>query len=133
MATILESVGDYLAAQGQGTLGASLFLAVMPETPDALVALYESSGLSPMETMGANAWVIDQPSIQVICRGARGDYPGARDKAQAIRALLASVTETSISGIHIMRIRSEGAVIPMGEDENGRPMVSANFQCQVRA
>jgi len=132
MPTILESVGDYLAAQGQGTLGTSLFLAVMPETPDALVAVYESSGLSPMETMGASAFAIDQPEIQVIVRGARGDYPTVRDKADTIRRLLAAVTETSISGIHIMRIRAEGSVLPMGEDENGRPMVSVNFQCAVR-
>lgn len=132
MATILESVGDYLQAQGHGTLGTSLFLAVMPETPDAVVAVYESTGLSPMETMGAAAFVIDQPEIQVIVRAARGDYPGARDKADTIRRLLAAITETSISGIHIMRIRPDGAVLPMGEDENGRPMVSVNFQCAVR-
>lgn len=133
MSTILEAVGDYLQAQGQGTLGTSLFLAVMPESPDALVAVYENSGLSPMETMGSAAWAVDQPELQVIARGARGDYPGARNRANTIRGILAAVTETSISGIHIMRIRAEGSVLPMGEDENGRPMVSVNFQCQVRA
>lgn len=133
MATILESVGDYLVAQGQGTLGTNLFLAVMPESPDALVAVYETSGSAPQETMGAAAWAIDQPSLQVICRAARGDYPGARDKAVTIRGILAAVVETTLSGIHVMRISSQGSVLPMGEDENGRPMVSINFQCQVRS
>jgi hypothetical protein len=61
MATILESVGDYLqntasafgAHTSQGTLGTDIFLAVLPESPDACVAIYENSGSSPTFTMGA--------------------------------------------------------------------------------
>jgi hypothetical protein len=132
MSTILEAIGDYLQAQGQGTLGTNLFLGMMPETPDACVCVYESSGLAPMETMGTAAFAVEQPGLQVIARGARGDYPGARDKAVAVRALLAAVIETTISGIHVMRISADGSLLPMGEDQNGRPMVSTNFSCAVR-
>lgn len=132
MATILESVGDYLAAQGQGTLGTNLFLAVMPETPDTCVAVYENAGSSPSFTMGAAPFAIDRPLIQVICRSARSDYPGARDKAESIRYLLGAVTEQTLSGVHVMRIESQGSIVPMGEDENQRPMVSVNFECMVR-
>lgn len=130
--TILEAVGDYLQAQGQGTLGATLFLGVMPESPDACVCVYEGPGLSPMETMGAGAFAVDQPGLQVISRGVRGDYPGARDKARAVRLLLAAVIETSLSGLHVMRISADGSLLPMGEDQNGRPMISMNFSCVVR-
>jgi hypothetical protein len=42
--TILEAVGNYLVAQGQGTLGTDLFLSRMPETPDACVCIYEGEG-----------------------------------------------------------------------------------------
>ena len=67
MATILESVGDYLqnsassfgAHSSQGTLGTSLFLGTLPETPDACVAVYENSGSSPTFTMGAGGIRID--------------------------------------------------------------------------
>ena len=53
MATILESIGDYLqntasafgAHASQGTLGTNLFLGVLPETPDACVAVYENGKL----------------------------------------------------------------------------------------
>lgn len=131
MATILEAVGDYLVAQAQGTLGTDLFLSVMPETPDALVAVYENTGGSPEFTMGAAATAIDRPSIQVICRGARGDYPGARDKAQTIRGILGAVTQVTQSGIVILRIEPQGSVLPMGDDENLRPMISVNFDCMV--
>jgi hypothetical protein len=130
--TILEAVGDYLQAQAQGTLGTNLFLAVMPESPDVVTCVYETAGFAPQFTMGAGAVAVDQPGLQVICRAARGNYPGARDKADAIRLLLAAVTETTLSGVHIMRISPDGAVLPMGEDDNGRPMVSVNFSCQVR-
>jgi len=132
MATILESVGDYLAAQGQGTLGTNLFLAVMPESPNACVAVYENSGGPPSMTMGTAPWAIDRPAIQVICRGNKSDYLSARDKAETIRNLLGAITDQTISGINIMRIESQGSVIPMGEDENQRPMVSINFDCMVR-
>jgi len=104
MATILESVGDYLqntasafgAHASQGTLGTSIFLAVLPETPDACVAIYENAGSSPTFTMGSGGIRIDYPMLQIICRASREDYPTARDKAENIRVLLASVLEQTV-------------------------------------
>lgn len=132
MATILEAVGDYLAANGQGTMGTNIFLSVMPETPDAIVAVYENAGNRPYFTMGGAAIAVDRPLVQVICRAVRSDYPGARDKAQTIRSLLGAVTEQTLSGIAVMRIEVQGSISPMGADENLRPLVSVNFECMVR-
>ena len=132
MSTILEAVGDYLQTNGYGTQGTDIFLAVLPESPDACIAVYENVGNAPEFTMGSAPWAIDRPVIQVICRATRGDYPTARNQAEAIRALLGAVTNTTISTIPILRIESQGSVVPMGEDENQRPMVSANFECMVR-
>jgi hypothetical protein len=125
-------VGDYLQAQSQGTLGTNLFLAVMPESPDVMTCVYETVGLAPQFTMGTAAVAVDQPGLQVICRSARGDYPAARNKADAIRLLLGAVIETTLSGVHVMRISPDGSILSMGEDDNGRPLVSVNFSCQVR-
>jgi hypothetical protein len=132
MATILEALGNYLVSQGQGTLGTNLFLTVMPESPNACVAVFENAGGRPTMTMGSAPWAIDRPLIQVICRGNKSDYLSARDKAETIRALLGAITDQTLSGINIMRMESQGSVIPMGEDENQRPMVSINFDCMVR-
>lgn len=132
MATILEAAGDYLVAGGFGTLGGNVFLATMPESPDAMVAVYESSGSAPQFTMGAAAIALDQPSLQVICRGVLGDYPGARDTALAIRSYLGGLANTTVSGIHILRVEPQGSLLPMGDDTNHRPMVSVNFQCMIR-
>jgi hypothetical protein len=132
MATILESVGDYLVTNSQGTLGTDLFLGTLPESPDACVAVYENSGTPPSFTMGTGGIVIDYPMLQVICRAGREDYPTARDKADTIRNLLASVLESTISGVHIMRIEPMGSVNPLGVDPKYRPLVSVNFRCLVR-
>lgn len=132
MATILESVGDYLVTNSLGTLGTDLFLGTLPESPDACVAVYENSGTPPSFTMGTGGIVIDYPMLQIICRAGREDYPTARDKAESIRNLLASVLESTISGVHIMRIEPMGSVNPLGVDPKYRPLVSVNFRCLVR-
>ena len=132
MATILESIGDYLVTNSQGALGTSLFLGTLPESPDACVAVYENSGSSQAFTMGAGGIRIDYPMIQIICRAGREDYPTARDKADTIRILLASVVETTVSGVHIMRIEPMGSVNQLGVDPKYRPLISVNFRCLVR-
>lgn len=140
MATILESVGDYLqnangafgAHASQGTLGTNLFLGTLPETPDACVAVYENAGSSPSFTMGTGGIVIDYPMLQIITRAGREDYPTARDKAENIRVLLASVLEKTVSGVHIMRIEPMGSVNLLGVDPQYRPLISVNFRCLVR-
>lgn len=140
MATILESVGDFLqntssafgAHASQGTLGTNIFLAVLPDDPDACVAIYENAGSSPTFTMGAGGIRIDYPMLQIICRGGREDYPTTRDKAESIRILLASVLEQSVSGVHIMRVEPMGSVNLLGVDPKYRPLISVNFRCLVR-
>jgi hypothetical protein len=140
MPTILESVGDYLqntasafgAHASQGTLGTSIFLGTLPETPDACVAVYENAGSSPTFTMGSGGIQIDYPMLQIIARASREDYPTARDKADTIRILLASVLERTVSGVHIMRIEPMGSVNLLGVDPKYRPLVSVNFRCLVR-
>ena len=132
MATILESVGDYLVTNSQGALGSTIFLGTLPEDPDACVAIYENSGSSPTFTMGSGGIQIDYPMLQIICRAGREDYPTARDKAESIRVLLATVLEKTVSGIHIMRIEPMGSVNLLGVDPKFRPLISVNFRCLVR-
>jgi hypothetical protein len=132
MATILEAVGDYLVTGGHGTLGTSLFLGTMPDTPDVMIAVYESSGSSPQFTMGSAAFAFESPSLQVICRASLSDYPAARDKAATVSGYLGALANVTISGINIMRVAPQGSILPMGEDQNRRPLVSVNFSCMVR-
>ena len=127
--TILEAIGNYLVAQGQGTLGTDLFLSRMPETPDACVCVYEGEGGVPEFTMGTT--MLDNPAIQIIVRGAREDYVTARDKAQTIRLLLSGLTNETLSGVVILRFSPIGSILPMGFDKNDRPMISSNYRAIV--
>lgn len=131
MSTVLEAVGDYLQAQGQGTLGVNLFLARMPETPDVCVTVYEYEGAAPIESMGGNPFDVERPRLQVVCRAGREDYPIARDKAVAIRDLLADITSQTLSGVSILRVRALGSILPLGFDTQDRPSVAVNFECFV--
>lgn len=132
MATILESIGDYLVTNSLGTLGTNLFLGTLPESPDVCTAVYENSGTPPAFTMGAGGIAIDYPMLQVICRAGKDDYPTARDAVEVIRNLLASVTDVTISNVHILRIEPMGSVNPLGVDPKQRPLLSVNFRCLVR-
>jgi hypothetical protein len=82
--------------------------------------------------MGAGGIQIDYPMLQIITRAGREDYPTARDKAETIRVLLASVLEKTVSGVHIMRIEPMGSVNLLGVDPKYRPLISVNFRCLVR-
>jgi hypothetical protein len=140
MPTILESIGDYLqntssafgAHASQGTLGTSIFLATLPESPEVCTAVFENSGTPPAFTMGSGGIAIDYPMLQIICRAGREDYPVARDKIEVIRNLLASITDVTISGVNVLRIEPMGSVNPLGVDPKQRPLLSVNFRCLVR-
>jgi hypothetical protein len=132
MATILEAIGDYLEDNGFGTLGTNIWLGIQPQTPDQTVTVYENAGSSPTFTMGPGGIRIDYPMLQIVVRGVERDYPDARDKAENIRQLLAAVLETTISGVHIMRIEPMGSVNMLGVDGKQRPLISVNFRCLVR-
>lgn len=133
MATVIESIAAYLQTNNQGTLGTNMFIGRMPDAPDVSICLYEYEGQAPMENFGAGAFSIEQPRIQIVCRATREDYPTARDKAVAIRDLLAAITEQTISGKRILRVQALGSIVPLGYDTNDRPKFAVNMQVMVAA
>ena len=50
--TVLDALGDYLVTNSIGTLATTIFLARMPDSPDACVTLYESQGAGGASTFG---------------------------------------------------------------------------------
>jgi hypothetical protein len=133
-ATILEAVGSHIDSNyATLTIGTNLFLAKMPDTPDFCVAVYEYQGQAPMETFGSAGFSIDKPSIQVVVRATRDDYPTARNLAQDLRILLASVRDTSINGLRVVRLASNGSVLSLGTDDLDRPRIAFNLDCFVDA
>ena len=130
--TILEAVGAKLQTDGIGTLGTSIFLSLMPDSPDVCIAVYEYAGLPPLDTFGASVTVaLDRPQIQVMTRATRNDYVTARDKAVDVRNSLAKISNISLSGITILRIAPSSAVNPIGLDSKDRPLVTISFAAVV--
>lgn len=128
---ILEALGDYLQTNSIGTLGTNLFLAKMPDSPDYCVCLYEYEGMAPMQSFGGNPYDVDMPRIQIVVRGARDDYPTARDGAKSIKDILSDITDVTISSTKVLRVASLGSTIPLGLDDKDRPRIAANFQAYV--
>jgi hypothetical protein len=124
---ILDALGTYLASQGQGTLATDIFLARAPDTPDACVTLYESAGSGPDHTFGAGVYAIDHQRIRVVCRAARNDYPAARSKAVAVRAILGAVRDTTLSGVVILTILATSEVYPLSRDGDDRALIGCDY------
>ena len=70
---MLNDIGTYLQYQGIGTLGADLFLGLMPDQPDNCIALFEYAG-SPPDLH----WNGEYPGLQVRVRNK--SYAAARTK-----------------------------------------------------
>lgn len=124
---ILDALGTYLQAQAQGTLATDIFLARMPQTPDACVTLYENAGIGPDHTFGASVKAIDHQRIKVYCRAARNDYPAARLKAEQVRAVLGAIRNTTLSGISILCVLSTSELYPLQRDDDDRALVGCDF------
>lgn len=129
--TILEAVGTFLQQQSFGTLGQNIFLSILPESPDACVAVLEYQGVPPMFTLGTGGIQVDRPSVQLQVRAGRDDYLAARDKANNMRILLSTIANQTIDGLRILRIEPSGSVLPVGVDDNHRPLITVNFNCFV--
>jgi hypothetical protein len=127
---LVESVADKIATGGYGSVGTSIFIGLMPDSPDASVVIYESIGPGVVETFGGGI-SLDHVTIQVSVRGARDDYPTARDLANNIRKYLAGITEETVGGVRILRMRHEGYINSIGRDAEDRPLFTMNFIATV--
>jgi hypothetical protein len=126
---ILEAVGDYVDTQVAAlTMGANLFLGMMPNSPDLCVAVYEKVGNTPVEHLRDGGVSLERVRIQVLVRGARDDYVTPRDLSLQVRGVLQSVVDQSLSGISVMRIQSDAWIGPMASESDDRPMFSAQFR-----
>ena len=124
---ILDALGAYLQAQGQGTVATNIFLSRAPDTPDACVTLYESAGSGPDHVFGSSVYAIDHQRIRLISRAARNDYPAARTKAVACRAVLGAIRNTTLSGVAILSILATSEVYPLSRDGDDRPLIGCDF------
>lgn len=120
-----EDVKDILAAQSVLGLvfGTDLFIGGLPSTPDACVAVYDTTGEPPEPS-----YRYERPHVQVVCRGDQGAYRLTQIQAQTIRDILNGINEETWNGARYIGIWALGDVNFIANDENRRPRFTINFR-----
>lgn len=127
---MLDEIAGYLAENGIGTWASTLFKGSMPETPDDVVCIYENAGKPPEFTF-ANGVMAEEPGLQAIARSK--SYSAARAKIESIVQLLSGKSNVSIGGRFYYLIAAAQMPSSLGTDENGRRLVSVNFNVMRQA
>lgn len=128
---MLEALADRLQSASIATAGVDLFLGIMPDTPDVCIALYEYAGEQPLEVLRDNAATLERPSVQVMTRAGRNDYPVARQLIEDVRDSLTEIANETISGVTFLRVNQNSSINAVGTDDNDRPLFTLSLMTVV--
>ncbi len=122
MANILEQIATYLATNGVGTLGDSIFIGYEPDLPQDVVVVFPSGG-RPARTDGK-----EYPAVQVLVRN-KSSKAGLQ-KAEQVRCLLHGKSDvlTTEAGICFA---NESSPIQLGRNSKGEFLFVVNFSWLV--
>lgn len=121
-----------LAALDETGATGDLFVAHMPNKPDAAVCVMPTGGIAQR-----TRHPIDIPTIQILIRGAPHDARTPLQRADAIYAALAALDNALLDPggpdeVWIIGCTpAQSGPIPMGQDELQRPEWSLNFELRV--
>lgn len=136
---ILDELGQYLQAEGLGTLGTTLFLGGLPvDAPnvaplDAITALVEMLGFPAEYVHDVVSPSREVPVVQILTRGAPYDYATARTWAQEIWVALGSIRNQTLSGTWYLGVRPIQSVFKLRDDDYARPLMSFQVRCDKAA
>ena len=126
---LLDDIGLLLETEVASlTLGTSLFLGRLPDEPDTAVALFETGGEAPVNTMGGGQYEMEQPRLQVLTRGA--SYSATHSLAMSIWLELEAITNDTLSSTLYQRITAVQSPFPLERDTQDRIVFSQNFRVQ---
>ena len=125
---MLDALADKLNSASVAVTASTLFIGLMPTSPDVCVALYEYAGSPPMEVFVNNAATIEMPSVQVMTRAGRNDYPTARALMESVRDVLTGITDETISGVRFLRVNAISSINYLNTDDNDRPRFTLSLQ-----
>jgi len=127
---VLTDVGAYLDTNVSAvslTAGTNLFYGRLPDSPDTCVALYETGGQGPEDTMGNNsAPVFENPRVQIIVRAS--DYASAETLIRDCWDKLQLVSNETLTSTHYFRINAVQSPFALERDSQDRMMMACNFQ-----
>jgi len=123
---VLDDVAALLVEAGLGTIGETIFLARLPDSPDAALAIREYGGSAPDYLYGGTDPTEEWPRCQIECRDP--DYAAARLRIERCARTLGAVRERVVNGTHYHRITPLGPPVPLGEDESQRSRIAISFE-----
>lgn len=136
MAQVMDDIALYMQdTLGLGTIAATanppiaISKGFMPSGPDQQIALIETAGEPPVDTLGtvAGRINIERPAIQFVCRGVPNNFAQPRQTAEDIFQALHGTPLTTINGTRYLAMEALSSPTPLGQDENGRWQVGVNF------
>ena len=117
-------IAGILVTAGVGTIKTDLFVSKQPTTPDECVTVFDTGGFPPESN-----YVYEKPTVNVRVRGKKGGYRNAYAVTASVKDALHDKTNEDIDSVsRIIAIWCMGDIIPLGDDDNGRPMFSVNFR-----
>ena len=129
MATVAEEIADKLATLGMGTVGTDIFIGVYPEKPDVLTAVFETGGSAPEFGFSDAGLKYEHPSVQIVCRGARGDYEGPRTLINIAYLGLPAVQGMNLGSTYYHMIKPIQSPTVMRRDDDARVLFVFNVTC----
>lgn len=123
---ILDEIAAYIATNGHGTVGTTIFKGRMPEAPADAIALHEYGGGSPDFTHDSDTPIMESPRVQVMVR--HSSYSTGRTLIEAIYRDLCRVHNQSLSGTYYYRLIPQQSPFYLRRDENERVEFTVNFQ-----
>ncbi len=129
---VLDALAARLVADNIGVLGTTIFLGFQPPTPDAVVVIYEGRGNGPELTFGTGVLAVERPSIRVLARGARNDYPTTRALILSVRTSLGAIRDETISGTSFMCVTPTSDPYPLRLDDKERAQLGLDFVVWLR-
>jgi len=121
-----QAIKDYLVAQSQGTFAAptgwSINIGRWADVPDTVILVNHTGGRNPFPHL-----LYNEPSVQVAVRGSKSGYEAARTKIRQIVNVLLGFTSQTLQGDVYRSCNQIGDVSYLGQDDNTRPIFSANF------
>ncbi len=118
---VAASIGTFEATTGWG-----IFIGKEPMRPDTSITITQFGGLPPDPK-----FLLDYPAIQVLVRGAKGDYKNARLKTKDIKDVLLGCDSQDVNDDRWVSVTMESEPVFIGYDENERPGFVLNFNMIV--
>ena len=137
----LQSQGIGLNFNGAGTI--NLFSSLLPDEPDAGVAVIERGGLPPLRTLtGGPAGTpsgalpeskFDQPTVMIRVRAGMNGYVSGNKMAQDVYKTLQGLYERTLNsgGMFFHLITALQYPTYLGRDQRERHMWSQNFRVWI--